>query len=189
MSFTIGQAREITNYAKNPIEPGEYVFRISSVKQKVAEFGRNKGKDVYSMPCNPLTDNRNPESFDRSRTVWEEIVIPTQPDEEVIAAAKAKDPVALAQVDDFKKTLQRAAYWAECLELVSERPTRAGADASKADKAASYAAFEEWYVNAANVVFSNPEALAGRTFAGTMTANTVGEKTYVNLTKKTPVLF
>jgi hypothetical protein len=169
MSFTIEQARTVTAYAKNSLEAGDYVFRVAKVLQKTADRGFNAGKEVIVFVNNPLTDNNDAASFDRSRTLFSEVAVPVYPGE---------DAATDAAIDEFKKGLRSLAYWAECLGMVESSPPKTG------DKKADWAAYEEWAVNAANALCDNPDNAVGKAFGGTITVN---DKGYPKLSKKIPL--
>lgn len=166
MSYTIDQVRSFNTFAKAQLEAGEYTFRVAKVLTKVADRGFNAGKDVLVLISNPLTDNTNADSYDKSRTLFSEFAVPKFPED----AADTK------AIDEFKKGLRSVAYWAECLGLVDSSPQKTG------DKAADWAAYEEWAINAANALVDNSDAAVGKCFNGTITVN---DKGYPKLSKKT----
>ena len=164
MSYTIENVKGFNSYAKNDLEPGQYTFRVSFVKPKVGDQPFNQGKTIYSLACNPLKDNSNADSYDKSRTLWCDITMPEVP------ASDASAEV----VEDFKKGLKSVAYWAQCLGLVDASPA----------KQAGPEAYEAWALTAVNAIADNPDSMLEKFFNGVVMINPKG---YPKLAKKTPL--
>ncbi len=164
--ITIDQVRQKTAFAKNSLEAGEYVFRVANVIKKVADRGYNDGKEVYVFFSNPLKDNNNASSFDRSRSLPSEVVIP------VFAEG--------IPVDDSKKRVRSFAFWAQVFGVVAPPPEKTG------NKKADWEAYEEWCVGATNALHAAVDSgsVVGAMFNGEIA---ITEGGFPRLVKKSAI--
>jgi hypothetical protein len=174
MSYTLDQVRRNTEFAKNALEAGSYVFRVAKVLKKVPEKGYFEGKEVLVFISNPLTDTSNAASYDNSRTVYPESLIPVPP------APGEDGKVSKEAQDEFNKSLRSFAYWAQVFGIVTAAPEKTG------DKKADWAAYEEWCVDAANALVDAVDcgSIVGCCFRADIELN---EKGYPKLLNKAAV--